>query len=1095
MSQIVRQSELFSAEDWKVIYRAFTDVNFNAYDYDTIRQSMIEYVRFNYPEDFNDWIESSEFVALIDLLAYLGQSLAFRMDLNTRENFIDTAERKSSILRMARLLSYVPNRNIAARGVLKVVGVSTTENVSDSFNQNLQNRTIVWNDANNPDWYEQWITVFNAAFLRTNPFGKPVKSGTVDSIPTQLYEIDTNPTGSGQYAFSSTVAGNRYSFEVVNPDFETGATFTERTPDPLYNMHMIYQSDGNGNDSENTGFFAYFKQGSTQFQDFQLSSAIENRVLDVNTDNINQNDVWVQTVTENGLISREWTKVPALAGNNVIFNSLNNDLNDIYSIVTRDRDQVSLRFGDGVFGTVPTGLLRVYYRTSANASYTIKPSDMRGVTISVPYFATNGDRETLTITMDLQSSVSNSSPSETLEQIRSRAPQVYYTQNRMVNGEDYNVYPLRDSSILKLKSINRTYSGHSRYIDLNDPTSTSQSVKIPSDDGALYKENVFYTDESSLQDNLTSVELMSNLILPRLQDGELIQFYYANYPKQAASGIFWQQATTLQFASTGNFVDASNLEIAVGDTTPPVAAKDYILPGALLKFAEAGWVMVQSVTDNGIGQFDSGRGKITLSEEVSSGDEVISILPVYRNTLSSTERALVLAEIDDQNSFGLRFDQQTQEWKLITAPNLSAETDEFSFANAGDTSLANLDSSWLVRMDFEEDGWKLTSRGLRYTFESKKDVRFYVNQFYNVQGLITGRSSDDFIKIPSTQSSPNNPAQGIGEDITFAITDVELESDGYQIPERVRVGFSDLDQDGVPDNPEIFDILVGTDSYIFHKKQTDVYGYEYWSLDYNVVIVSFDTVEGFADVTTTTTVYNEDDDEYLIWQGGDKTDRNNYVVAEGEWRRFEGRWQLNFVWNHFADKDRRIDPAIGNIIDMFVLTSGYDSEMRNWVADPTSNVEPLPPTSADLKIAYSSLETNKMSSDEMIWRPVKYKVLFGNKAPEELRAVFKVVKVAGSDRSDSEIRARVLAAINEYFDLTLWDFGDTFFASELIAYIHQRLATVIGGVELVPVSQNSNFGELQQVRSESNELFLSAAQVTDIEIVNSFNKATLRISS
>ena len=64
-TQQVRQSQLFAAEDWRVIYTAFTQVNFNAYDFNTIRSSMIDYVRINYPEDFNDWIESSEFVALI----------------------------------------------------------------------------------------------------------------------------------------------------------------------------------------------------------------------------------------------------------------------------------------------------------------------------------------------------------------------------------------------------------------------------------------------------------------------------------------------------------------------------------------------------------------------------------------------------------------------------------------------------------------------------------------------------------------------------------------------------------------------------------------------------------------------------------------------------------------------------------------------------------------------------------------------------------------------------------------------------------------------------------------------------------------------
>ena len=38
--------------------------------------------------DFNDYIESSEYLALIDLIAFLGQNISFRTDLNARENFI-----------------------------------------------------------------------------------------------------------------------------------------------------------------------------------------------------------------------------------------------------------------------------------------------------------------------------------------------------------------------------------------------------------------------------------------------------------------------------------------------------------------------------------------------------------------------------------------------------------------------------------------------------------------------------------------------------------------------------------------------------------------------------------------------------------------------------------------------------------------------------------------------------------------------------------------------------------------------------------------------------------------------------------------------
>ena len=65
-------------------------------------------------------MESSEFIAIIELIAYLGTSLAFRTDLNSRENFIDTAERRESIIRLAQMVNYVPRRNIPASGLFKI---------------------------------------------------------------------------------------------------------------------------------------------------------------------------------------------------------------------------------------------------------------------------------------------------------------------------------------------------------------------------------------------------------------------------------------------------------------------------------------------------------------------------------------------------------------------------------------------------------------------------------------------------------------------------------------------------------------------------------------------------------------------------------------------------------------------------------------------------------------------------------------------------------------------------------------------------------------------------------------------------------------
>ena len=87
MSSTDRQNNLLIAENWQKIYQSFKNANFQSYDFNNLRRTMIDYIRTNFPEDFNDYIESSEYLALIDLIAYVGQSIAFRVDLMPVKTF------------------------------------------------------------------------------------------------------------------------------------------------------------------------------------------------------------------------------------------------------------------------------------------------------------------------------------------------------------------------------------------------------------------------------------------------------------------------------------------------------------------------------------------------------------------------------------------------------------------------------------------------------------------------------------------------------------------------------------------------------------------------------------------------------------------------------------------------------------------------------------------------------------------------------------------------------------------------------------------------------------------------------------------------
>ena len=148
---------------------------------------------------------------------------------------------------------------------------------------------------------------------------------------------------------------------------------------------------------------------------------------------------------------------------------------------------------------------------------------MSNISIDIPYVSKNGNEFRLTVKFSLQRSVNNSLPPETLQAIKERAPQIYYTQDRMVNGQDYNVFPLTlNSNIRKLKAINRTHAGHSRYIDINDPTGTYHDVDTFARDGFLYVDDAPIGTRVIINDNTTSLNVVTATI-PELLQGTTTQ--------------------------------------------------------------------------------------------------------------------------------------------------------------------------------------------------------------------------------------------------------------------------------------------------------------------------------------------------------------------------------------------------------------------------------------------------------------------------------------------------------------------------------------------------------------------------------------------
>ena len=1117
MSTTDRQNRLLLAEDWKKVYQSFRNADFKSYDFDNLRRAMIGYLRQNYPEDFNDYIESSEYLALIDLIAFLGQNLAFRTDLNARENFLELADRRESVLRLARLLSYNAKRNQAANGLLKFESLQTTENVIDSNGINLAGQTITWNDPSNVNWLEQFTKVLNSALPQNGTIGKPNSSATINGVLTQQYRFNANNSDVPTYSFSKNVNGQNTQFEITSCNINSETeNIQEEAPLPGNNLGILYREDSRGNGSSNTGYFAHFRQGLIQTGNFSIDSPASNQIVSIDATNINETDVWLYKTNSLGFEQQLWTKIDSTVGTNVIYNSSAKNRRNLYAVQTRVDDRINLVFADGIFGNLPRGTFRVYYRQSANRQFIIRPSDLTNISVSVEYISRSGRIETLTIGLALKSNIDNASISETSANIRKLAPQTYYTQDRMVTAEDYQIVPLSISQeIIKTKSVNRTSSGISRYFDLKDPTAKYSSTNIYANDGVLYKEE--YTNKYSFTFNSqTDIEgNIENLIQPLLSSRDINNFYNSKYAKIIVSDLNAKlvQSSSGTNVSTGYFTDDTNQPYQVGTFTG--GALRFIEPGCLVKFvapqgqhfmpngqlmqgaadhigsSEYKWVRVVKLVGNGTEVQTDGTGPIVFNDVVPEGAILQEVRPKLNRFLSTDVKTQIIDQVFAYKTFGLRYDQSQREWRVIIKENLNI-LGEFSNGKAGDISRAELDSSWLLLFETNGETYSITQRSLRYVFESDNEVNFYFDSTKKIYDNKSGQLIKDKIELLSINTKPDTVIPYTNP-ITWEIVKEFRDVDGYINSKKVETGFYDQNDDGVVDDPDLFENVVNEqvnslDKFVFLKKIVSAQGSDIFVYDNSGsvnVVQSEVSIGAFSQ-------YNNGQVFYIVDIDTFKFINNNILTVTADYKAFVGRANLRFQYVHSADENSRIDPSSSNIIDTYILTRQYDTNFRKWLRGAVSE-KPLPPSSDSLFLSYGQeINKKKSISDEVIYHPVRYKVLFGSKATEDVQATFKIVKNPDQVTNDNDIKTRVVQAINQFFVLDNWDFGDNFSFTELATYIMNATAPDISNIVIVPNQDSQKFGSLYEIKAEDFEIFVSGATVDDVQIIDSITASKIK---
>ena len=1411
-----RTDNLFASESWTAVYTAFSNISLKAYDFDTIRSALLDYTAKSYPEKFNDFVASSEFIAILDLVAYLGHSLSFRLDMNTRENFMDTAERRASILQMAKSLGYNKTRPINAKGFMKISSVSTTEPVLDNEGVSLAGKTINWNDSNNADWYENFISVLNSSFAGNTKIQNPASTLTIDEIDYSLYEINESASSKNiNYPFSTAIAGSNRNFEAVRVIIDkTLKTIYEDEPNLSKNFTLVNRNDNLGSASDRTGFFVYAVAGQLGYEDKNYTSVISNRRQKVNAVNVSNSDVWVTKVDSSKSYVSSVSKVDNTSRETAIFNALRNGSGDIVSVTSADNNSIELTYPDGVFGNAASGGYRTWFRTVDNDNFSIEANDISGELITIPYVGNDNRIYRLTFTLQSTRDFTENYSGETYTSVRRLAPRNYYSQDRMVNAQDYNVYPLSlgFNVVRKLKSVNTSFAGKSRYFEMDDVVGHHSNLSVTGSDGSLFVEDevikvpLRYNKEQGKSDNFIRNELTKAIKHPSL----LNQFFY-KYNSAVGINVSVAKSFTVSANNSmivnstidGKIFEGDTFELNVGEvttyakvitvgTTQSDLSADYTLNKSLpangtvvkvirgvrtkftdtevaaikakvdsvsettftLKYAlKAGmaqeweWQLhtgsapseihvvfnytsgirdneseyVAEFTGKGVafesrdevkffygnntnvvdnetnlsqrdtiflnylsGETASNYSASTNTPTVTVGQAPISNSTVYNTTGAefkavfqysgaretynfietngavtspSYSHSLVSPDgveyplapanihsptsttgkiIGDETDLGtgdgidtltLRIDDLSTVTSLDSTIGLDSSVVSSSETNlsntnitinySGDEDHSNADSSFatistadLTTFGFkgkpsttyfaaagskfafidEGDNVEQSGTGIVTTYDSgtteytftlpfqhadtdastpgnqnqlnintlDQDIKFkqYPYGEFSIVSATTLTTSNILLRtatgsyIDADHTTVTNTtgntykvvfwthAVGVGDLIDVFVGSPANLSDIANFSVRVTAAFelatlaTQTDVTYKTLAAHVYDDYYTASGYKDNTKvklfagSTDGNPYEIFTITngkkmvtetYRVGTVTYDRASKYAYAAhqvstdtpdssvplTATLWYNNTNSTWYKRIGGVWNQSftysgsgENIVVQDVSYSVKEG---ISFVedeftsfrWDHYADINKRINPSTSNIVDMYVLSSDYVRNVEKWIATDFTTSEPTPPNNYELKNLMSTIEPKAAIADHVAYIPVEFKYLFGSYATPENQAVFKVIKKLGVGYTDSEIKTEVSKKVNEYFAIDNWDFGATFYFSELAAYLHKELGDYISSVVITPKYSSNEFTNLLSISCALNEVFMAVTTSSDVKIITQLSQSEL----
>ena len=119
------------------------EVSYLGRDFSSIRQNLIEFAKTYFPNQYNDFNESSPGMMFIEMASYVGDVLNYYVDNQYRETLLNYAEEKKNVYNIAQSYGYKPKTAVPASVELEVTQTVPAKSGSGGYSADLDYAGVV----------------------------------------------------------------------------------------------------------------------------------------------------------------------------------------------------------------------------------------------------------------------------------------------------------------------------------------------------------------------------------------------------------------------------------------------------------------------------------------------------------------------------------------------------------------------------------------------------------------------------------------------------------------------------------------------------------------------------------------------------------------------------------------------------------------------------------------------------------------------------------------------------------------------------------------------------------------------------------------